>query len=91
MTAPESADATLIGRFGSLFRRDNRVMKITTHHVGEIRAEKSVQLSETGVIAGDVYAGELIVAGLVVVLDEQGAEFAGRHAIGQAGGDKPTR
>ncbi|MBK9053533.1 MAG: polymer-forming cytoskeletal protein [Chloroflexi bacterium] len=66
MSVHESADSTLIGRFGALFRRDNRTIKVSTHHVGEIRAEKLVQLQASGMVAGNIFASEVTIAGLVV-------------------------
>jgi len=66
MSVHESADSTLISRFGALFRRDNRTIKVSSHHIGEIRAEKSVQILSTGTVAGDILATEVAIAGVVV-------------------------
>ncbi|MEI2609714.1 MAG: polymer-forming cytoskeletal protein [Candidatus Promineifilaceae bacterium] len=85
MSIQESADSTLRGRFGALFRRDSRAIKISTNHIGEIRAEKSVHISTAGTVAGDIYAPEVAVAGLVV-----GAVVAEElvvHREGQIWGD----
>lgn len=66
MSVHESAESSFIGRFGALFRRDDRIIKLSTHHIGELRAEKAVHLRSSAMVAGDVYGPEVVNAGLIV-------------------------
>ena len=47
-----------------LFRR-KRGLEITGYHVGDIRTDQTVIVTESGAVAGNIYAPEVTVAGLL--------------------------
>ena len=71
-------------RISGLFRR-RRGLEITGYHVGDIRTDQHVLVADSGAVAGNIYAPEVIVAGLLKGLIA--AQTTEIKASGQVWGD----